>query len=825
MKKRLLTTTTLLLLLLISCKANKDNSSLIMHYDKPAGEWVEALPVGNGRLGAMIFGNPDNELIQLNEETLWAGGPVDLNPNPSSPQYLPQVREALRLQDWGKAQDLCKKMQGNYTQSYAPLGDLHIKQSYSGDVQNYYRDLNLNNAVATTRFIADGVTFTREVIASYPDQIIAVKLSSNQKGKLNFEVSLSSVLKHIPVYSEANLLILSGRAPAHADPSYFRGNREPVIYSDDKGMRFELLCNVEIKDGKTETTDNIIKIIDATEAVIYLSAATSFNGFDKCPVANGRDEKQLARQYLTKAKQRGFKKIMQDHIQDYKSLFDRVSFNLKENSALKNKPVNERLILYLNGGEDLALETLYYQYNRYLLISCSRPGGIAANLQGIWNKEIRPPWSSNYTTNINAEMNYWAVETANLPELHEPFLQQIKNMSQNGYATARNFYDMNGWCLHHNSDIWAQTNPVGNLGNGSPVWANWMMGGPWVSQHLFEHYSFNGDKKYLRNFAYPIMKGAADFVLDWLIEDENGYLITAPSTSPENVFLDENGKKREVGIAMTCDMVLIWDLFTNLIEASEVLGIDEEYRNNLIEKRNKLYPLQIGAKGNLLEWYKDFADAEPQHRHISHLIGLHPGRQISPLTTPKLADACRKTLEIRSDDGTGWAVGWKINTWARLLDGDHAYILLRNLLRVTGSNNTAYSQGGGSYPNLFCAHPPFQIDGNFGGLSGMTEMLLQSHLGEIHLLPAIPKVWDKGSVKGLRARGGFEVDINWANGSLTKATIKSTLGNKCIIRTTLPIKIKGADYKSEIQKLNGITYYLTAFDTKISGKYSVVSSE
>jgi alpha-L-fucosidase 2 len=806
------------------CRTATDDE-LKMWYDQPAAEWVEALPAGNGRLGAMVFGEPLKELIQLNEETLWTGEPVSHNPNPSAPSFLPQVREAIAAEDYTKATALLQKMQGLYTESYAPLGDLVIEMgggkgvAAEAEVSDYYRDLDLNKAIATTRYKVGETTFTREVFASAPDQVIAIRMEASSRGALDFSLTMASQLHNTVSTTADHLLVMNGQAPVHADPNYFNQNAEPVIYKDSAGQRFQVLVKIISEDGDISTDDTHLSIAGATKALILLSAGTSFNGFDKDPFREGRDEKLVAATHLNEAAKIDYSTLKSKHIADYRSYFDRVRFELKataNNPRLTpaiDLPLSQRLDNYLAGGEDKSLETLYFQYCRYLLISCSRQGGIPANLQGIWNKEMRPPWSSNYTTNINFQMNYWPVETANLSELHEPMLHYIGLMAHNGQYTAENFYNMNGWTLHHNSDIWAQTNPVGNLGQGWPSWANWGMGGAWVSQHLFEHFRFTGDTTYLRHYAYPLMKSAGEFVLDWLTEDGQGRLITSPSTSPENAFRDEQGKQQCVAIASTCDMSLVWDLFTNLIEAGVLLGDDDRYIDMLLAKRERLFPLQIGAKGNLQEWHKDFAEPEPHHRHISHLVGLYPGRQIHPFTTPAMADACRRSLELRGDDGTGWSLSWKINTWARLLDGDHAYLLLRNLLRVTRKNGTNYGSGGGSYLNLFCAHPPFQIDGNFGGLAGMMEMLLQSHLYEIHLLPALPAAWDEGKIEGLRARGGFDVDISWAKGKLTTATITSGLGGTCTIRTNLPVSISGVKCHTDERETAGVKYYFNTFLT------------
>jgi len=766
------------ILSLIFFNANAQ-SDLKLWYTKPARNWNEALPVGNGRLGAMVFGRVEEELIQLNEETLWSGGPVNTNPNPLAVTYLSEIRKALMREDYEAAEKLASKMQGLFTESYEPLGDLIIKQTLNGQPVSYYRDLDISNAVSTTRFTVDGVEYRREVFVSAPDQVIVVRLSASKKNALHFSARTQSPLVATNSIISTSEIVMKGQAPSHTDPSYMQTMQVPVVYNDPshcKGMRFELRVKATSIDGKIYTDESGLHVTDASEAVLYLSAATSYNGFERCPDEDGKDESKLAEGYLTAATSKQYDGLKNDHIEDYQGYFNRVSLALNPPST-PDMPLDERLAQYTKGAKDTGLEALYYQFGRYLLISSSRPGGIPANLQGIWNNHVRPPWSSNFTTNINTEMNYWMVETANLSELHTPLLDLIQRLSITGKATAENFYGAPGWTVHHNTDIWAASNPM----SGSPSWANWPVGGAWLCSHLWEHYQFNGDQKYLSEFAYPLMKDAALFCKAWLIEDKNGRLITAPSTSPENFYITESGFKGSVSVATTMDMSLIWDLFTNVISASELLGIDDEFRNELIEKKSKLFPLQIGKKGNLQEWYKDWEDVEPQHRHISHLYGLFPGRQITPFSTPQFAEAARKTLELRGDGGTGWSKGWKINVWARLHDGNHAHKLIREQLTLTGVEGTNYATGGGTYPNLLDAHPPFQIDGNFGGTSGMTEILLQSHDGVIHMLPALPDEWATGKVTGLKARGGFIFDIAWRGGKITEVKVKSTLGGNCRI--------------------------------------------
>ena len=801
-------------------------NSLKLWYQQPAKTWTEALPIGNGRLGAMVFGNEREELIQLNESTLWSGGPVSENVNPDAPKYLPLVRQAIFEGDYKKASDLCKKMQGVYSESYLPLGDLMIKQEFKSlSSTSYYRDLNIKDAVATTRFTMDGVNFTRQVFSSFPDQVIVVRLTADKPGQLSLKISTSSTLKYQNSVNN-NLLITKGTAPTHVDPNYTRYKRDPVIYNDSviecKGMRYILLTKAINKGGSIDTDNSGINIKNANEVILLLSSATSFNGFDKCPVSNGKDEFKIANKYLNAAALKSFDKLLANHLADYHRYFNRVALDLKgkQNNTAPNLPTDKRLAAYTAGGSDPALEALYYQYGRYLLISSSRPGGTPANLQGIWNKSVQAPWSSNFTTNINVQMNYWPAEIANLSEMHEPLIDLIQNLAVTGKRTAKEFYNLDGWVVHHNSDIWALSNPVGDLGNGDPKWANWAMGANWLCQHLWEHYQFTRNETFLRDTAYPLMKGAVTFSLGWLIPDKDGYLVTAPSGSPENSFIDEKGVHGGIAQASTMDMSIIRDLFSHFIKASAQLNIDKAFRDIVISKEKKLYPFHIGKLGNLIEWYKDWKDVEVHHRHVSHLFALYPSEQISPLTTPDLAAAARKTLEIRGDEGTGWSKAWKINFWARLLDGNHAYQLLRDLLHLTGESGTNYASGGGTYPNLFDAHPPFQIDGNFGATAGIAEMLLQSHLSELHLLAALPDEWKDGQVRGLRARGAFEVDIKWDNHKLTNASIKSLAGGNCKIRTAIPIIIKGMNIKSKKDN-NG---YVLSFNSQKGKTYQLMAS-
>ena len=742
-------------------------------YNAPATVWEEALPIGNGRIGAMVYGNPLQEVYQLNEESIWSGYPQDWN-NPKAANALPQVREAVDRGDYAKASELWKaNAQGPYTARYLPMANLMLDQLTRGEARNLYRELNISNALSTVTYEADGVKYRRTSFISYPDQVMVIKIAADRPQAVSLHIRLNSLLRYTVQTKGEKTLILNGKAPAYvANRDY---DPHQVVYDDKRGTQFKVQVELLPDGGHCEANDSALTVRNANEVVLLLSAVTDFGN------------KKMT---LKKCK-RPYQELLQRHTDDHQQLFNRLQLSLgTENLQKEALPTNERLKSFEQDPTDNGLTELYYQYGRYLLIASSRPGGLPANLQGIWNRHVQPPWGSNYTTNINTEMNYWPAEITNLPECFLPLSDFIGRLAVNGAQTAKVNYGINrGWLAHHNSDVWAQTAPTGGYDSdpkGAPRWSCWPMAGVWLCQHLWEHYAFGGDKKYLSKTAYPLMKGAAEFLLQWLQKDpETGYWITNPSTSPENRFryIDKEGKKQngEISRSSGMDLGLAWDLLTNCIEASTVLDTDKAFRQQCMDVRANLQPFRIGSKGQLLEWDKEFEETDPNHRHVSHLFALHPGRQIIPEQQPELAAACQRTLEIRGDGGTGWAMAWKINFWARLRDGNHAFGILKNGVRDVDATQVSV-RGGGTYANLFDAHPPFQIDGNFGGTAGITEMLLQSHAGYIHLLPALPDNWQSGSIKGVRARGGFTIDMEWKESRITRLSVTSHSGGTCRIR-------------------------------------------